>query len=157
MEKFNIKKVYGFDWMILSLSILSILLIVFLIFTFKFGNLISSYEISKSAKEVFVTFIILDILIVIVISTSIGIYINLFSKFISSKGKIIYIKIIERTLHSVMYGEYDLGSSKTKTVKIKLISRSFVDYFASYKVGEYAPCFVRKQDLKDPKIVILYK
>lgn len=157
MEKFNIKRMYGYYWMIISLAIQLFVFLLFLGLTFYFKSFDISNAVNKEvANEVIIIFIILDIIIVLIFVCSISIYLYLFLPFKNSTGKIISVKICEKSLFSTMYGMIEINGYK-QMVKIKFVSRSFINYYACYYVGDYVDCFIREQDLSNPKTVILYR
>lgn len=116
----------------------------------------SSNANQQAVREVFSVLIVIDVLFAICFIASLIIYLYMFLPFIHSKGKLIRVEILERSIGSVMYGKIESDNGNTK-VKIRFISRIFSNYFASYQVGDYAECFVREQDLSNPKIVVLYR
>ena len=160
MEKFNIKRMYGFYWMIISLAIQLITFICFLCLLFYLKSFDSTNANQEAVKEIFSVLILIDVLIDVLFAicfiASLIIYLYRFLPFINSKGKLIHVKIIERSIGSVMYGKIETDNLNKK-VKIRFVSRIFSKYFTLYQVGDYAECFVREQDLSDPKIVVLYR
>jgi len=156
MKKFDLKKVYGFHWMIISLVIQLIVVVCFLGLIFYLKSFDSSNANQQAVREVFSVLIVLDGLFAICFIASLIIYLYMFLPFIHSKGKLIRVEILERSIGNVMYGKIESDNGNTK-VKIRFVSRIFSNYFASYQVGDYAECFVREQDLSNPKIVVLYR
>lgn len=55
-----------------------------------------------------------------------------------------------------MYGVIESKDSN-KRVKIRFVARRMVNYFSIYEIGDYVECFVREQDLENPKVVVLYR
>lgn len=156
MKKFNIKRIYGFYWMIISLTIQLITFICFLCLIFYLKSFDSTNANQEAVNEIFSVLILIDALCAICFIASLIIYLYRFLPFINSKGKLIRVKILERSIGSVMYGKIETDNLNKK-VRIRFVSRIFSNYFASYQVGDYAECFVREQDLSDPKIVVLYR
>ncbi len=156
MKKFNIKKIYGFYWMIVSLAIQLITFICFLCLIFYLNSFDSTNANKEAVNEIFGVLIIIDLLLAICFIASLIIYLYRFLPFINSKGKLIRVKILERSICSVMYGKIETDSLNKK-VRIRFVSRIFTNYFASYQVGDYVECFVREKDLSDPNIVVLYR
>lgn len=156
MQKFDIKRIYGFYWMIISLAIQLIMFLCFLCLIFYLKSFDSTNANKEAINEIFCVLIVIDVLFAICFIASLIIYLYRFLPFINSKGELIRVKILERSIGSVMYGKIE-KDSLNKKVKIRFVSRSFVNYFASYQVGDYAECFVREQDFSDPKIVVLYR
>lgn len=156
MEKFDIKKMYGFSWMVISLSMLLLIFIFFLGFMI-YLKVITPENANKDAvNNVFVVLIIIDSFSAICFIGSLIGYLHMFLPFKNAKGKVIDIKISEKDLFNTMYGEIE-SENVIIRVKIRFVSRLAIDYFASYKVGDYARCFVREQDLDMPKIAVLYR
>ena len=156
MEKFIIKRMYGFYWMIISLAIQLITFICFLCLIFYLKSFDSTNANQEAVNEIFSVLILIDVLFAIGFIASLIIYLYRFLPFINSKGKLIHVKILERSIGSVMYGKIETDNLNKK-VRIRFVSRIFSKYFTSYQVGDYAECFVREQDLSDPKIVVLYR
>lgn len=158
MEKFNIKKMYGYYWMIISL------IVQFTIFIFFLGLILylKSFDLSnvnnkEGANEGIIIFIILDVISAIVFLTSIAIYLYWFLPFKNADGEIITVKITERSIGSIMYGTIESKNFDNRVVRIRFVSRSFVNYFAFYEIGDYVDCFIREKDLSNPKFVVLYR
>lgn len=158
MEKFNIKKMYGYYWMIISL------IVQFTIFIFFLGLILylKSFDLSnvnnkENFNEGIIIFIILDVISAIVFLTSIAIYLYWFLPFKNADGEIITVKITERSIGSIMYGTIESKSFDNRVVRIRFVSRSFVNYFAFYEIGDYVDCFIREKDLSNPKFVVLYR
>lgn len=156
MKKFNLKRVYGFHWMIISLVIQLIAVVCFLCLIFYLKSFDSTNANQEAVREVFSVLIVIDVLFAICFIASLIIILYKFSPFIHSKGKLIRVEIVERAPFNVMYGKIESDNENTK-VRIRFVSRIFSNYFASYQVGDYAECFVREQDLSNPKIVVLYR
>ncbi len=158
MEKFNIKKMYGYYWMIISL------IVQFTIFIFFLGLILylKSFDLSnvnnkENFNEGIIIFIILDVISAIVFLTSIAIYLYWFLPFKNADGEIITVKITERSIGSIMYGTIESKNFDNRVVRIRFVSRSFVNYFAFYEIGDYVDCFIREKDLSNPKFVVLYR
>ena len=56
-----------------------------------------------------------------------------------------------------MYGTIESNEFNNTIVKIRFVSRCFIDYFAFYEIGDYVDCFIREKDLSNPKFVVLYR
>lgn len=155
MEKFDIKKVYGYHWMIISLILQLFCFVSFLglIFYIKYF----SNDINKNVDDIMtIHIIIFDIIFALIFIVTLSIYLYLFLPFKNSNGKVVFVRITERTIFDVMYGEIATEKSYNR-VKIIFASRHFIDYFILYGVGDYVRCFVKEQDLANPKCVVLYK
>ena len=157
MEKFNIKKMYGYYWMIISL------IVQFTIFIFFLGLILylKSFDLSNAnnkegANEVIIILIILDAIFALCFIISLIIYLYLFLPFKNAYGEIITVKITERSIGSIMYGTIESKNFDNRVVRIRFVSRSFVNYFAFYEIGDYVDCFIREKDLSNPKFVVLY-
>ena len=158
MEKFNIKKMYGYYWMIISL------IVQFTIFIFFLGLILylKSFDLSnvnnkEGANEVIIILIILDAIFALCFIISLIIYLYLFLPFKNAYGEIITVKITERSIGSIMYGTIESKNFDNRVVRIRFVSRSFVNYFAFYEIGDYVDCFIREKDLSNPKFVVLYR
>jgi len=158
MEKFNIKKMYGYYWMIISL------IVQFTIFIFFLGLILylKSFDLSNAnnkegANEVIIILIILDAIFALCFIISLIIYLYLFLPFKNAYGEIITVKITERSIGSIMYGTIESKNFDNRVVRIRFVSRSFVNYFAFYEIGDYVDCFIREKDLSNPKFVVLYR
>ena len=158
MEKFNIKKMYGYYWMIISL------IVQFTIFIFFLGLILylKSFDLSNAnnkegANEVIIILIILDAIFALCFIISLIIYLYLFLPFKNADGEIITVKITERSIGSIMYGTIESKNFDNRVVRIKFVSRRFIDYFAFYEIGDYVDCFIREKDLSNPKFVVLYR
>ena len=139
MEKFNIKRMYGFYWMIISLAIQLITFICFLCLIFYLKSFDSTNANQEAVNEIFSVLILIDVLFAICFIASLIIYLYRFLPFINSKGKLIHVKILERSIGSVMYGKIETDNLNKK-VRIRFVSRIFSKYFTSYQVGDYAEC-----------------
>lgn len=158
MEKFNLKKMYGYYWMIISL-VMQLSIFIFLLGLILY---LKSFDLSNAnnkegAYEVIIILIVLDVICVIVFLISIAIYLHWFLPFKNADGKIITVKIRERTIMDIMYGTIESNEFNNTSVKIRFVSRLFVNHFSLYKVGDYVNCFVREKDLSNPKVVVLYR
>lgn len=152
MEKFNIKRMYGFYRMLISLISLFVLFVVSIIFTISLFYM----EPNKRISEIMIVFFILDIVTITALITSIAVYLNWFLPFRSSSGKTVSVRITERSIGSLMYGVIESKDSNRR-VKIRFVARTLINYFPIYEIVDYVECFVREQDLEDPKVVVLYR
>lgn len=157
MKKFNIKKMYGYYWMIISLVIQLLIFILLLCLTFY----LKSFDLSKAsnkegANEVIIALIVLDIICAISFLGSSTIYLCRFLPFKNADGEIVTVKITKRNFFSTMHGEI-LTINSNNIVKIRFVSRTFINYFAAYNIGDCVDCFIKKKDLSNPKTVILYR
>lgn len=152
MEKFNIKRMYGFYRMLISLISLFVLFVVSIIFTISLFYM----EPNKIISEIMIVFFILDIVTITALITSIAVYLNWFLPFRNSSGKTVSVRITERSIGSLMYGVIESKDSNRR-VKIRFVARTLINYFPIYEIGDYVECFVREQDLEDPKVVVLYR
>ena len=138
MEKFNIKKMYGYYWMIISLIVPLICFIIFLGFTIYLKA--NYYRAPNKDNANFV----------LIVLTCVDILIALFCA-----GKIVTIKITERSIFATMHGiiETEKGNDE---VKVIFMSGGF-KFFSDFNVGDYVDCFIREKDLSNPKFVVLYR
>ena len=65
-------------------------------------------------------------------SISLIIYLYLFLPFKNADGEIITVKIIEKSIGSIMYGTIESKNFDNRVVRIRFVSRRFIDYFALY-------------------------
>ena len=158
MEKFNIKKMYGYYWMIISL------IVQFTIFIFFLGLILylKSFDLSNAnnkegANEVIIILIILDAIFALCFIISLIIYLYLFLPFKNADGEIITVKITERSIGSIMYCTIESNEFNNTIVKIRFVSTRYIHFFPFYKIGDYVECFIREKDLSNPKVVVLYK
>ena len=149
---------YGYYWMIISL------IVQFTIFIFFLGLILylKSFDLSNAnnkegANEVIIILIILDAIFALCFIISLIIYLYLFLPFKNAYGEIITVKITERSIGSIMYGTIESKNFDNRVVRIRFVSRSFVNYFAFYEIGDYVDCFIREKDLSNPKFVVLYR
>lgn len=158
MEKFNIKKMYGYHWMIITLVMQLSIFIFLLGITFYLKTIdLSKVNNKENFNEGFIIFIVLDVISAIGLIFSIAIYLYWFLPFKNADGEIIIVKITERSIGEIMYGTIESKNFDNRIVKIRFVSRRFIDYFALYKIGDYVECFIREKDLSNPKVVVLYK
>ncbi len=159
MEKFNIKKMYGYYWMIISLIVT---IYHFYFFPRHYILYLKSFDLSNAnnkegANEVIIILIILDAIFALCFIISLIIYLYLFLPFKNADGEIITVKITERSIGSIMYGTIESKNFDNRVVRIRFVSRRFIDYFAFYEIGDYVDCFIREKDLSNPKFVVLYR
>lgn len=143
---------YGFYRMLISLISLFVLFVVSIIFTISLFYM----EPNKRISEIMIVFFILDIVTITALITSIDVYLNWFLPFRNSSGKTVSVRITERSIGSLMYGVIESKDSNRR-VKIRFVARTLINYFPIYEIGDYVECFVREQDLEDPKVVVLYR
>ena len=137
MEKFNIKKMYGYHRMIIYLVMQLSIFIVLLGITLYLKTIdLSNVNNKENFNEGIIIFIILDVISAIVFLT---------------------VKITERSIGSIMYGTIESKNFDNRVVRIRFVSRRFIDYFAFYEIGDYVDCFIREKDLSNPKFVVLYR
>lgn len=155
MEKFNIKKMYGYYWMIISFIVPLLFFIVLLGFTIYLKS--NSYIVPNkdNINFAFIVFMCIDIFIALFCIVKIITYIYLFLPFRNSIGKIVIVKITERSIFETMHGTIE-SENTDNTVKIIFRSRGS-DFFKDYDIGDYAECFIREKDLSNPKVVVLYR
>ena len=139
MEKFNIKKMYGYYWMIISL------IVQFTIFIFFLGLILYLKSVLTCV----------DILIALFCVGKLASYLYLLLPFKNTNGKIVTIKITERNIFATMHGiiETEKGNDE---VKVIFMSGGF-KFFSDFNVGDYVDCFIREKDLSNPKFVVLYR
>ena len=118
---------------------------------------LSKVNNKEISNEEFIIFIVLDVISAIGFLISIAIYLYWFLPFKNADGEIITVKIIEKSIGSIMYGTIESKNFDNRVVRIRFVSRRFIDYFALYKVGDYVECFIREKDLSNPKFVVLYR
>ena len=118
---------------------------------------LSNVNNKENFNEGIIIFIILDVISAIVFLTSIAIYLYWFLPFKNADGEIIIIKITEKTIVDIMYCTIESNEFNNTIVKIRFVSRRFIDYFAFYEIGDYVDCFIREKDLSNPKFVVLYR
>lgn len=118
---------------------------------------LSKVNNKENFNEGFIIFIVLDVISAIGFLISIAIYLYLFLPFKNADGEIIIIKITEKTIGDIMYGTIESKNFDNRVVRIRFVSRRFIDYFPFYKIGDYVECFIREKDLSNPKVVVLYK
>lgn len=103
-----------------------------------------------------IAILLLDVVTITALIASIAVYLSWFLPFKNSKGKTISVRITERSVCSLMYGVIESKDSK-KVVRIRFVSKTFVCYVPIFEIGDYVECFVREQDLENPKVVVLYR
>lgn len=118
---------------------------------------LSKVNNKENFNEGFIIFIVLDVISAIGFLISIAIYLYWFLPFKNADGEIIIIKITEKTIGDIMYCTIESNEFNNTIVKIRFVSRRFIDYFAFYEIGDYVECFIREKDLSNPKVVVLYK
>lgn len=118
---------------------------------------LSNANNKEGANEVIIILIILDAIFALCFIISLIIYLYLFLPFKNADGEIITVKITERSIGSIMYGTIESKNFDNRVVRIRFVSRSFVNYFAFYEIGDYVDCFIREKDLSNPKFVVLYR
>ena len=155
MKKFNIKKMYGYYWMIISFIVPFLFFIVFLGFTIYFKA--NYYRATNKVNANFVLIVLtcVDILIALFCAGKLASYLYLLLPFKNSKGKIVTIKITERSIFATMHGiiETEKGANE---VKVIFMSGGF-KFLSNYNIGDYVDCFIREKDLSNPKFVVLYR
>lgn len=118
---------------------------------------LSKVNNKENFNEGFIIFIVLDVISAIGFLISIAIYLYWFLPFKNADGEIIIIKITEKTIGDIMYGTIESKNFDNRVVRIRFVSRRFIDYFPFYKIGDYVERFIREKDLSNPKVVVLYK
>ena len=158
MEKFNIKKMYGYHRIIIYLVMQLSIFIVLLGITLYLKTIdLSKVNNKENFNEGFIIFIVLDVISAIGFLISIAIYLYWFLPFKNADGEIITVKITERSIGSIMYGTIESNEFNNTIVKIKFVSTRYIHFFPFYKIGDYVECFIREKDLSNPKVVVLYK
>lgn len=118
---------------------------------------LSKVNNKENFNEGFIIFIVLDVISAIGFLISIAIYLYWFLPFKNADGEIIIIKITEKTIGDIIYCTIESKNFDNRVVRIRFVSRRFIDYFPFYKIGDYVECFIREKDLSNPKVVVLYK
>lgn len=118
---------------------------------------LSKVNNKENFNEGFIIFIVLDVISAIGFLISIAIYLYWFLPFKNADGEIIIIKITEKTIGDIIYCTIESKNFDNRVVRIRFVSRRFIDYFPFYKIGNYVECFIREKDLSNPKVVVLYK
>mgnify|MGYP000924326486 FL=1 len=158
MEKFNIKKMYGYHRIIIYLVMQLSIFIVLLGITLYLKTIdLSKVNNKEKFNEGFIIFIVLDVISAIVFLTSIAIYLYWFLPFKNADGEIITVKITEKTIGDIMYCTIESNEFNNTIVKIRFVSTRYIHFFPFYKIGDYVECFIREKDLSNPKVVVLYK
>lgn len=158
MEKFNIKKMYGYHQMIISLVMQLSIFIVLLGITLYLKTIdLSKVNNKEIFNEGFIIFIVLDVISAIGFLISIAIYLYWFLPFKNADGEIIIIKITEKTIGDIMYCTIESNEFNNTIVKIRFVSTRYIHFFPFYKIGDYVERFIREKDLSNPKVVVLYK
>ena len=158
MEKFNIKKMYGYHQMIISL-VMQLSIFIFLLGITLYLKTIDLSKVNnkENFNEGFIIFIVLDVISAIGFLISIAIYLYWFLPFKNADGEIIIIKITEKTIGDIMYCTIESNEFNNTIVKIRFVSTRYIHFFPFYKIGDYVECFIREKDLSNPKVVVLYK
>lgn len=107
---------------------------------------LSKVNNKENFNEGFIIFIVLDVISAIGFLISIAIYLYWFLPFKNADGEIIIIKITEKTIGDIMYGTIESKNFDNRVVRIRFVSRRFIDYFPFYKIGDYVECFIREKD-----------
>ena len=158
MEKFNIKKMYGYHRMIIYLVMQLSIFIVLLGITLYLKTIdLSKVNSKENFNEGIIIFIILDVISAIGFLISIAIYLYWFLPFKNADGEIIIIKITEKTIGDIIYCTIESNEFNNTIVKIRFVSTRYIHFFPFYKIGDYVECFIREKDLSNPKVVVLYK
>lgn len=158
MEKFNIKKMYGYHRIIIYLVMQLSIFIVLLGITLYLKTIdLSKVNNKEKFNEGFIIFIVLDVISAIVFLISIAIYLYWFLPFKNADGEIITVKITEKTIGDIMYCTIESNEFNNTIVKIRFVSTRYIHFFPFYKIGDYVECFIREKDLSNPKVVVLYK
>lgn len=146
---------YGYYWMIISFIVPFLFFIVFLGFTIYFKA--NYYRATNKVNANFVLIVLtcVDILIALFCAGKLASYLYLLLPFKNSKGKIVTIKITERSIFATMHGiiETEKGANE---VKVIFMSGGF-KFLSNYNIGDYVDCFIREKDLSNPKFVVLYR
>ena len=158
MEKFNIKKMYGYHRIIIYLVMQLSIFFVLLGITLYLKTIdLSKVNNKENFNEGFIIFIVLDVISAIGFLISIAIYLYWFLPFKNADGEIIIIKITEKTIGDIMYCTIESNEFNNTIVKIRFVSTRYIHFFPFYKIGDYVECFIREKDLSNPKVVVLYK
>ena len=158
MEKFNIKKMYGYHRIIIYLVMQLSIFIVLLGITLYLKTIdLSNVNNKENFNEGIIIFIILDVISAIGLLFSIAIYLYWFLPFKNADGEIIIIKITEKTIGDIMYCTIESNEFNNTIVKIRFESTRYIHFFPFYKISDYVECFIREKDLSNPKVVVLYK
>ena len=158
MEKFNIKKMYGYHRIIIYLVMQLSIFIVLLGITLYLKTIdLSNVNNKENFNEGIIIFIILDVISAIGLLFSIAIYLYWFLPFKNADGEIIIIKITEKTIGDIMYCTIESNEFNNTIVKIRFVSTRYIHFFPFYKIGDYVEYFIREKDLSNPKVVVLYK
>lgn len=83
------------------------------------------------------------------------IFLYSFLPFKNTNGKIVIVKITERSIFATMHGTIET-EKVDKVVKVIVMSGGF-KFLNDYNVGDYIECFIKEKDLSNPKKVVLYK
>lgn len=155
MKKFNIKKMYGYYWMIISFIIPFLFFIVFLGFTIYFKA--NYYRATNKVNANFVLIVLtcVDIFIALFCIGKLSYFLYSFLPFKNTNGKIVIVKITERSIFATMHGTIET-EKVDKVVKVIVMSGGF-KFLNDYNVGDYIECFIKEKDLSNPKKVVLYK
>ncbi len=157
LEKFNIKRIYGYYWMAFVIVLETLIFITCLIITIVF---IVDYHISPNSfnihsnLEVVRNCLVLMLPIILIMIITLSIFSYKFLPFINSKGKKITVRITQREI-SAMYGEIEKEDINQR-VKIRFVNNVFIDCFKFYREGDYISCFIKEEDFDNPKVVVFY-
>lgn len=91
----------------------------------------------------------------IILYWKIIIFLYSFLPFKNTNGKIVIVKITERSIFATMHGTIET-EKVDKVVKVIVMSGGF-KFLNNYNVGDYIECFIKEKDLSNPKKVVLYK
>lgn len=155
MEKFNIKKMYGYYWMIISIIVPLICFIIYLSITIYLKiNYDKAYS-KDNANFVLIVLTCINIFLALFCIGKLASYLYLLLPFKNSKGEIITVEVTERSMFATMHGVVKTKNGN-KEVKVILMSGG-IKFLSDYNVGDYVDCFIREKDLSNPKYVVLYK
>lgn len=155
MDKFNIKKMYGYYWMIISLIVPMICFIIFLSLTIYLKVNFNRAPNKDNANFVLIVLTCINIFIALFCIGKLASYLYLLLPFKNSYGKIVTIKITERSIFGTMHGIIKTEKGIDE-VKIIFMSGGF-KFLSDYNEGDYVDCFIKEKDLSNPKFVVLYK
>lgn len=155
MKKFDIKRMYGYYWMIISFIVPLICFIIFFSFTIYLKINYDRVPNKDNANFVFIVLTCVDIFIALLCVGKLAYYLFFLLPFKNSKGKIVTIKITKRSIFDTMNGiiETEKGANQ---VKVIFMSYRF-QFLNDFKIGDHANCFIREKDLSNPKFVVLYR
>ena len=98
MEKFNIKKMYGYYWMIISLIVPLICFVIFLGFTIYLKANYYRAPNKDNANFVLIVLTCVDIFIALFCIGKLSYFLYSFLPFKNTNGKIVIVKITERSI-----------------------------------------------------------